>query len=129
MSAYCIGVGLLMFAMLGMAVFASFASFWPYNLSRACATTGFGLVDNEVGDAFVNSLKVAAGTRSIIGTALVFVSAYLLEKTKGSSRRCACWCGCSRCCRWPRARAGAGPGLSSSPSWFNPLWPVPRSRC
>jgi iron(III) transport system permease protein len=31
--------GALMLAMLGMAVFASFASFWPYDLSPACATT------------------------------------------------------------------------------------------
>jgi iron(III) transport system permease protein len=41
-----------------------------------------GLVDAEVGDAFVNSLLMAGGT-AVFGTALVFVGAYLLEKTQG----------------------------------------------
>jgi len=82
MTAYCGGVALLMFAMLGMAVFASFATFWPYNLAPSLRHYRLGLVDGEVGAAFVNSLKVAAGTASL-GTALVFVGAYLLEKTRG----------------------------------------------
>jgi iron(III) transport system permease protein len=39
-------------------------------------------VDAEVGEGFINSLKMAAGT-AVFGTALVFCGAYLLEKTKG----------------------------------------------
>jgi iron(III) transport system permease protein len=84
MTAYCAGVALLMFAMLGMAVFASFATFWPYNLEPSLRHYKLGLVDGEVGEAFVNSLKVAAGTATL-GTALVFVGAYLLEKTRGAA--------------------------------------------
>jgi iron(III) transport system permease protein len=41
-----------------------------------------GLFDAEVGDAFINSLKMASGT-AVFGTLLVFVGAYLLEKTQG----------------------------------------------
>ncbi len=82
MSAYCMGVCALILAMLGMAVFASFASFWPYNLSPSLRHYAMGLLDAEVGDAFVNSLKMAAGT-AVFGTALVFIGAYLLEKTQG----------------------------------------------
>ncbi len=82
MTGYCVGISLLMFAMIGMAVFASFASFWPYNLEPSLRHYKLGLVDGEVGEAFINSLKVAAGTATL-GTALVFVSAYLLEKTRG----------------------------------------------
>ena len=82
MTTYCAGIALLMFAMLGMAVFASFASFWPYNLEPSLRHYRLGLVDGEVGAAFVNSLKVAAGT-AVFGTALVFSGAYLLEKTRG----------------------------------------------
>jgi iron(III) transport system permease protein len=67
--------------MLGMALFASFASFWPYNLAPSLRHYTMGLIDAEVGDAFVNSLKIAAGT-AFFGTALVFVGAYLLEKTR-----------------------------------------------
>ena len=73
-----------MLAMFGMAVFASFASFWPYNLSLDAAKHyALGLVDAEVGVAFVNSLKIAAW-HGVFGTVLVFVGAYLLEKTRGA---------------------------------------------
>ena len=82
MAGYCSVIAALMLAMLGMAVFASFASFWPYNLSPTWKHYTMGLVDADVGSAFVNSLKLAAGT-AFFGTLLVFTGAYLLEKTRG----------------------------------------------
>jgi len=84
MTSYCLLVACLMLAMLGMAVFASFASFWPYNLSPSLRHYVMGLVDAEVGEGFINSLTMAAGT-ALFGTALVFVGAYLLEKTQGAT--------------------------------------------
>ena len=81
MTAYCAVVAALVLAMLGMAVFASFATFWPYNLTPSLRHYTMGLFDAEVGEGFVNSLKMAAGT-AVFGTALVFVGAYLLEKTQ-----------------------------------------------
>ncbi|HWH84181.1 MAG TPA: putative 2-aminoethylphosphonate ABC transporter permease subunit, partial [Burkholderiaceae bacterium] len=82
MGGYTVLICALMLAMLGMAVFASFASFWPYNLAPTLKHYTMGLVDAEVFDAFVNSLKLAAGT-ALFGTVIVFVGAYLLEKTRG----------------------------------------------
>jgi len=82
MMSFCMLIAFLMLAMLGMAVFASFASFWPYNLAPSLNHYKLGLVDGEVGEGFVNSLKMASGT-AFFGTLLVFVTAYLLEKTKG----------------------------------------------
>ncbi len=82
MSLYVGGVCVLILAMLGMAVFASFATFWPYNLQPSFKHYVMGLVDAEVGEAFVNSLAMAGGT-AVFGTLLVFVGAYLLEKTQG----------------------------------------------
>jgi len=84
MTIYCVVIAALMLAMIGMAVFASFASFWPYNLTPSLKHYTMGLVDAEVGDAFVNSLKLAAGT-ALFGTAIVFVGAYMLEKTRGAT--------------------------------------------
>jgi iron(III) transport system permease protein len=81
MTAWCTFVALLVLAMLGMAIFASFASFWPYNLTPSLRHYMLGLVDGEVSISFVNSLTMAAGT-AIGGTALVFCGAYLLEKTQ-----------------------------------------------
>lgn len=82
MTAYCVLVAALMFAVLGMAIFASFAKFWPYDLSMSLNHYALGLIDGEVGVAFVNSLKMATAT-ALIGTAVVFVGAYLMEKTRG----------------------------------------------
>jgi iron(III) transport system permease protein len=82
MTAFCSLVAALMFAVLGMALYASFVKFWPYDLSFSLRHYAFGLVDAEVDVAFFNSLKLALGT-AIGGTLLVFVGAYLLEKTRG----------------------------------------------
>ncbi len=77
-------VAFLVLAMLGMAVFASFVTLWPYNLTPSFNNFKLGLIDAEVGLGFVNSLKMATGT-ALFGTALVFCGAYLLEKTKAAT--------------------------------------------
>src|SRR6186713_889063 len=82
MFAYAALISALMLAMLGMAIFASFATYWPYNLKPTLKHYTMGLVDAEVGSAFVNSLTLAAGT-AFFGTIAVFVGAYMLEKTRG----------------------------------------------
>jgi iron(III) transport system permease protein len=82
MTAYCAIVVLLILAVYGMAVFASFATFWPYNLTPSLKHYVLGLFDAEVSVAFFNSLSLAAGT-ALFGTILVFLGAYLLEKTRG----------------------------------------------
>jgi iron(III) transport system permease protein len=82
MTLYCSLVAALMFAVVGMALYASFVKFWPYDLSFSLRHYAFGLVDAEVNVAFFNSLKLALGT-AVGGTLIVFIGAYLLEKTRG----------------------------------------------
>jgi iron(III) transport system permease protein len=82
MTLYCGFIVVLMLAMLGMAFYASFVKFWPYDLSFSWRHYQMGLFDAEVGEGFVNSLMMASGT-AVFGTMLVFVGAYLLEKTQG----------------------------------------------
>lgn len=82
MTVYCLLIVALVLAMFGMAVFASFATLWPYNLAPSLTHYVSGLVDAELAVALVNSVKLAAST-AVIGTAVVFVGAYLLEKTRG----------------------------------------------
>ena len=82
MTLYCLAVALLMLAVFGMAVYASLVKFWPYDLSFGLKSYTYGLVDAEVDSAFFNSLKLAFGT-AVSGTALVFIGAYLSEKTRG----------------------------------------------
>ena len=82
MTLYCLAVALLMLAVFGMAVYASLVKFWPYDLSFGLKSYTYGLVDAEVNSAFFNSLTLALGTATG-GTLLVFVGAYLSEKTRG----------------------------------------------
>ena len=83
LTAFCLLMAALMLAMLGMAVFASFAKFWPYQLTPSLNHYQLGLIDGEVGEGFINSLQMAAGT-AVFGTLLVFIGAYLMEKTRGA---------------------------------------------
>jgi len=83
MTAYCVVVTLLILAVFGMAIFASFVKFWPYDLSFSLRHYVYGIVDGGVDVAFLNSLALAAWT-ALAGTAIVFVGAYLMEKTRGA---------------------------------------------
>ncbi len=82
MSVFCSAICALMLAIFFMAVFASFATLWPYNLAPSLDHYAAGLVDAELGEALINSLLLAAGT-AVFGPAIAFVGAYLLEKTHG----------------------------------------------
>jgi iron(III) transport system permease protein len=101
-TAACALVALAVLAIVGMAVFASLATLWPYNLAPTLAHYVMGLVDAEVGSAFVNSLAMAAGT-AVVGTALVFGGAYLLEKTRPLAAD---------------AAPGGGAGIGSIDAWL-----------
>jgi iron(III) transport system permease protein len=78
---YCLIVGGVLLAMLGVAVWASFIRYWPYNLSYTLNNYQFDNFDPQGWNAYLTSLKMGAAT-AIIGTALIFCGAYLIEKTK-----------------------------------------------
>ncbi len=82
MLAFCSVLGVFILAVLGMAIYTSFIKLWPYNLSFSLRHYVFGLIDGGVIDSYVNSLKMAF-LSATLGTALVFGTAYLLEKTRG----------------------------------------------
>ncbi len=78
---YCLAVAAAMLGVLGMAVYTSFIKFWPYDLSFSLRHYTFGLIDAGVIDSFFNSLRMALAT-AVVGTAIIFSGAYLLEKTR-----------------------------------------------
>ena len=82
MFAFCLFVCAILLAVLGMAVYTSFIKLWPYDLSLSLRHYIFGLIDGGVIDSYFNSLKMALLT-AVLGTSLIFGSAYLLEKTRG----------------------------------------------
>jgi iron(III) transport system permease protein len=82
MFAFCAVVSLWMVSVLGMAVYTSFIKLWPYDLSFSLRHYVYGLVDGGVIDSYFNSVKLGFAT-ALFGTAMIFGTAYLLEKTKG----------------------------------------------
>src|SRR5215211_4851773 len=78
---YCLVVGGSIVATYGVSVWASFIRYWPYNLSLTL--NNYILENAEPGgwQPYFNSLKMA-GLAAILGTAIVFVGAYLVEKLK-----------------------------------------------
>ncbi|MDJ1160057.1 putative 2-aminoethylphosphonate ABC transporter permease subunit [Chelatococcus sp. SYSU_G07232] len=78
---YCLAVGGLVAAGLGVAVWASFVRYWPYNLSLTFGNYDFQTVEPGGWAPYFTSLAMAA-LAAAIGTAIVFVGAYLIEKLK-----------------------------------------------
>ena len=82
MLAFCGTVAFVIIGILAVAQFAALVKFWPYNLSLVLDSYQFDLMDGGSWGAFWNSLKMAAWT-AVIGTAVIFTGAYLVEKSKG----------------------------------------------
>jgi len=77
-------IGLLILSIVATAVFASFVKLWPYDLSLATASYDFKAFDPAGWLPYWNSIVMATWT-ALIGTLLVFIGAYLLEKGKGNA--------------------------------------------
>jgi iron(III) transport system permease protein len=82
MTAFCWLMAALLLAVLGMAIFASFVKLWPYNFSMSLDHYRMGLVEAGIFEAYVNSVKMAFWCATL-GSVFIFVTAYLLEKTRG----------------------------------------------
>ncbi len=82
MLTFCGLVSLILLSVLAMAAYASFAKFWPYDLTLSLVHYDFDLMDGGSWDAYFNSIELAAWT-AVVGTTMVFTGAYLVEKSKG----------------------------------------------
>ncbi len=83
--AFCTVVSVLILGILAVAAFASVVTLWPYNLTPSLKHYRFDLMDGGSWSAYYNSLEMALWT-AVVGTAVVFSGAYLVEKTKGFGR-------------------------------------------
>jgi iron(III) transport system permease protein len=81
MFAYCVVIAGLLAGLLGVAVWASFIKFWPYNLSLTLNNYDFGNFDSSGWQPYWTSIRMAAWTAAV-GTVIVFAGAYLVEKSK-----------------------------------------------
>lgn len=80
--AYCAVIAALIAGVFLVALWASFITYWPYNLKLSTKWYDFAEFEPNGWGPYLTSLKMA-GLVSVFGTALVFVGAYLIEKGEG----------------------------------------------
>lgn len=79
---FCILVVSAILVVIGTALLVSFMNVWPYRLELSGRHYDFSKVAGGGLDAYWNSLQMA-GLTAVFGTAIVFVSAYMIEKGRG----------------------------------------------
>ncbi|HCG9184430.1 TPA: putative 2-aminoethylphosphonate ABC transporter permease subunit [Vibrio parahaemolyticus] len=76
---YCSIISIAVLAVLGMAVYGSLVTFWPWNKALTLNNYNFAEMSTYGWSPFFNSLTLAGWT-ALIGTAIIFVGAYCIEK-------------------------------------------------
>jgi iron(III) transport system permease protein len=79
---YCLMVGGTIAAVLAVAVWGSFVTYWPYNLALTLNNYDFETFEPNAAGPYFASLKMAA-LAAVAGTAVIFCGAYLIEKGRG----------------------------------------------
>jgi iron(III) transport system permease protein len=79
---YCVLVAVFILGLLAICQFAALVKFWPYDLSLSFNNYAFDLMDGGGWDSYYNSIAMALLT-AVFGTVVVFVGAYMVEKTRG----------------------------------------------
>jgi len=82
MLAFCSFIALLILCMIGMAQYAALITFWPYNLELTLGNYDFDLANGGGWDSYFNSIRMSLYT-AVVGTAIIFFGAYLVEKGHG----------------------------------------------
>lgn len=67
-------------AVIGMAVYASLVTYWPYNLNLSLNNYQFGRLIGDGWSSYFNSLQLASLTM-LAGTVLVFLNTWLSQRT------------------------------------------------
>ena len=78
----CILISAFILGLLAMCQFAALVKFWPYDLSLSLKNYNFNIVDGGGWDSYLNSIRMALIV-AVIGTTIIFVGAYLVEKARG----------------------------------------------
>lgn len=81
---FCSLVGGFMLLVLGMAVWGSTLTYWPYNLTFSAKNYDFSAFDADGWKPFFNSIYMAMYA-TVIGTPIIVVGAWLISRTPGLS--------------------------------------------
>ena len=116
---FCLAVALAILGILVMAVLGSLFRLWPYNLGLSLSSYNFAAHEPSGWGAYRNSLRLA-GSVAVLGTALIFFGAYLLERVPGAGGLRGA---INFCCMIPLALPGMVLGLSYIFFFNNPSNP------
>jgi iron(III) transport system permease protein len=78
---YCSFVTVFILGIIGICQYAALVKFWPYDLSLSLNNYAFDKMDGGGWAAYSNSIKLGLLT-AFFGTIIVFMGAYVVEKTK-----------------------------------------------
>jgi len=79
---YCMLVGGLIVGVIGVAVWASFVTYWPYDLTLSLKNYNFTEFEAAGWAPYWNSLLMSSVV-AVIGTIIIFLGAYVVEKARG----------------------------------------------
>ncbi|VAV89797.1 2-aminoethylphosphonate ABC transporter permease protein [hydrothermal vent metagenome] len=82
---YATIVSIFLVGIIAVCQYAALIKFWPYDLSLSLKNYNFDRMDGGGWGSYKNSLTLAVFT-AVIGTAVVFLGAYMVEKTKGFTK-------------------------------------------
>jgi iron(III) transport system permease protein len=75
----CLAVTAALLGLVGTAAWGSLIRFWPYNLSLTLDNYDFSRFDATGWESLLNSMRMAA-LAAVLGTVLVFLTAWLMER-------------------------------------------------
>jgi iron(III) transport system permease protein len=80
--AWCALTALFVIGIMAVCQYAALVKFWPYDLSLSLNNYAFHRMDGGGWSSYANSIVLASLT-ALFGTIIVFVGAYMVEKTEG----------------------------------------------
>ncbi|PKH05560.1 putative 2-aminoethylphosphonate ABC transporter permease subunit [Moritella sp. Urea-trap-13] len=79
---FCSVIAVAIITIIGMAIYASFVTFWPWNLTLSFNNYNFSEVSTYGWTPYFNSLTLASWV-AVFGTVIIFIGAYVIEKGRG----------------------------------------------
>lgn len=82
---YCLLISIAVLVVIGMAIYGSLVTFWPWNKALSFNNYNFSEMSTYGWSPFFNSIQLASWT-SLFGTVLIFIGAYSMEKGRSFIR-------------------------------------------
>lgn len=76
---FCATLSVMILAVIGMAVYGSLVTFWPWNLTLSLNNYNFEQFSTYGWEPYFNSLHLS-GMVALLGTVVIFIGAYCIEK-------------------------------------------------